>query len=207
LSPQRRHAVVLRQEDVVAEPSEVEDVGQVGKDIVAEERRTRMEATPGQIARRRRRQLGMQKLGELPESACNADLVIGIHHGLALPCSIVCSWNVSLETAKLNLIASDLLELGAPLGCRTWERLGWVDLFEIAPDGWNLADRRAVFEHVRNDAAPINGAISVAMLLSRRRIGGNERNMHTRRAIGDESPMGAFVQSDVGSLALVKKTL
>jgi hypothetical protein len=44
---QRHHAVVLRQEDVVAEPSEVEDVGQVGKDLVAEERRALMEATQG----------------------------------------------------------------------------------------------------------------------------------------------------------------
>src|SRR5260370_23597690 len=81
---QRHHAVVVRKEDVVTEPSEVQDVGQVGKDLVAEERRARMEATPGQIVWRRRGEIGMQIPGELPEAACDAGLVVGIHHGLAL---------------------------------------------------------------------------------------------------------------------------
>src|SRR5882672_5811818 len=51
---QRHHAVVLRQEDVVAEPSEVEDVREMGKDLVAKERRARMETTPGKIVWRGR---------------------------------------------------------------------------------------------------------------------------------------------------------
>ena len=80
---QRHHAIVLRQEDVVAEPPEVEDVGQVGKDLVAEERRARMEATPGQIVWRRRGEIGMQMAGKLAEAGFDAGLVVGIHHGLA----------------------------------------------------------------------------------------------------------------------------
>jgi hypothetical protein len=35
---QRHHAVVLCQKDVVTEPSEVEHVGEAGKDLVAEKR-------------------------------------------------------------------------------------------------------------------------------------------------------------------------
>src|SRR5580700_8813892 len=81
---QRHHALVLGKEDVVAEPSEVEDVGQVGKDLVAKERRTRMETAPGQIVWRGRGEIGMQIPGELPEAACHAGLVVGIHHGFAL---------------------------------------------------------------------------------------------------------------------------
>jgi len=64
---QRHHAVVLGQKDVVAEPSKVEDVGQVGKDLVAKERRARMEATPGQIVWCCRGEIGMQIPGEFPE--------------------------------------------------------------------------------------------------------------------------------------------
>jgi hypothetical protein len=97
----------LRQKDVVAEPSEVEDVGQVGKDLVAEERRAWMEATPGQIVRRRRGEIGMQIGGELSEAAFDASLVVGIHHGFALlACSIGCSSNVSL--GKRSLVRGSL---------------------------------------------------------------------------------------------------
>src|SRR5712664_272198 len=81
---QRHHAVVLRKEDVVAEPAEVEDIGEIGQDLVAKERRARVDATPGKIIGRGRGEIGMQIPSELPEAACHAGLVVGVHHGLAL---------------------------------------------------------------------------------------------------------------------------
>jgi hypothetical protein len=81
---QRHHALVLGKEDVVAEPSEVQDVGQAGKDLVAKERRAAMETAPGEIIRRGRGEIGVQIPGELPELALHTGLVVGVHHGVAL---------------------------------------------------------------------------------------------------------------------------
>src|SRR5580700_4568000 len=102
---QRHHALVLRKEDVVAEPSEVEDVGEVGKDLVAKERRTRMETAPGQIVWRGRGEIGMQIPGELPEAACHAGLVVGIHHGLALLAARSVAHRTSPRKGKTQLSA------------------------------------------------------------------------------------------------------
>ena len=56
---------------------------------------------------------------------------------------------------------------------------------EITPNGWNLADGRADFEHESgNEAARINGTTSAAMLLSRRQIDGNESQGDT--LLGEE---------------------
>jgi hypothetical protein len=79
---QRHHMLVRGKENVVAEPPEVEYVWQIGQHFIAEERCSRMHAAPGEIVRRRGREVWMQVRSEISETAPYASLVVGVHNSL-----------------------------------------------------------------------------------------------------------------------------
>src|SRR5258707_2994854 len=81
---QRHHALVLGNENVVAEPPEVEDAWQIGQHLIAEEGCSRMHAAPGEIVRRRGREVWMQVRSETGETALYASLVVGVHNSPTL---------------------------------------------------------------------------------------------------------------------------
>src|SRR5260370_41972725 len=80
---QRHHMLVRGKEDVVAEPPEVEYVWQIGQHFIAEER-SRMHAAPGEIVRRRGREVWMQVRSEIGETAPYASLVVGVYNSPTL---------------------------------------------------------------------------------------------------------------------------
>src|SRR5882724_4659438 len=86
----RHHTLVRSKENVVAEPPAVEYVRQIGQHFIAEERCSRMHAAPGEIVRRRGREVWMQVRRKIGEAAPYASLVVGVYHSLTLPtCGLV----------------------------------------------------------------------------------------------------------------------
>src|SRR6202011_3879757 len=72
---QRHHMLVRGKENVVAEAPEVEYVRQLGQHFIAEER-SRMHAAPGEIVRRRGREIWMQVRSEIRKTTLHASLVV-----------------------------------------------------------------------------------------------------------------------------------